>query len=111
MTRSRRTTGVRRRGRLLAYLAVAVLPLGAGGLAAQALVTAPAAQAATTTMFTYTGGEQTYPVPAGVTAVTITAVGAPGGNGLLPSAAGGTGAAVTATVPPAGGGMSWLSTR
>jgi len=56
MTRSRRTTGVRRRGRLLAYLAVAVLPLGAGGLAAQALVTAPAAQAATTTMFTYTGG-------------------------------------------------------
>ena len=44
MTRSRRTTGVRRRGRLLAYLAVAVLPLGAGGLAAQALVTAPAAQ-------------------------------------------------------------------
>ena len=28
--------------------------------------------------FTYSGGEQTYTVPAGVTSVTITAVGAPG---------------------------------
>src|SRR5437773_276610 len=67
------------RARLLAHLAV-VLPLGAAGLAAQALATAPAAQAAATTTFTPTGSEQTYTVPAGVTAVTIKAVGAPGGT-------------------------------
>lgn len=52
-----------------------------GRAAAQALATAPAAQAATTTTFTYTGGEQTYPVPMGTTAVTITPVGASGGVG------------------------------
>jgi len=101
MTRSRGTAGVRRR-RLLAHLAV-VLPLGAAGLAAQALAAAPAAQAAATT-FNYTGGEQVYPVPSGASAVAITAVGAPGGpgSGATPRAVA-DGASVTATVPlPAG---------
>jgi hypothetical protein len=50
------------------------------------------------TTFTYTGGEQTYTVPAGVTSVTITAVGAPGGSSQ-DGVAGGDGASVTATVP------------
>ena len=56
--------------------------------------------------YSYTGVEQTYTVPAGVTAVTITAVGAPGGSGPrntnttpTPGAyPGGDGASVTATV-------------
>jgi uncharacterized repeat protein (TIGR01451 family) len=88
--------GVWRRGRLAARLAM-VLSLGVAGLGALALATAPAAQAATATTFTETGGEQTYAVPPGVTAVAVTAVGAPGGN------VGGEGAVVTATVPlPAG---------
>jgi hypothetical protein len=89
---------VRRRGRLLARLAV-LLPLGAAGLAAQALATAPGAHAApTTATFTYTGAQQTYTIPAGATALTITAIGAPGGTEEY---AGGLGADVTATVPTA----------
>jgi len=99
MNRSGRSAGGRWRGRRLAHLAV-VLPLGAAGLAAQALTTAPAAQAApAATTFTYTGSEQDYTVPAGVSAVTITAVGAPGGTGAVGGAAGRNGASVTATVP------------
>ena len=56
----------------------------------------------------YTGAEQTYTVPAGVSTVTVTAVGAPGGAGpastnQAPVTAGaypgGNGASVTATVP------------
>ena len=76
-------------------LAVATAGLAgtAGPAAAQA---APAATPATTT-FSYTGAEQTYSVPAGITAVTITAVGAPGGADF--GTAGGHGASVTATVP------------
>jgi uncharacterized repeat protein (TIGR01451 family) len=58
---------------------------------------APAAYAAGTT-FTYTGGEQTYTVPLGVTSVTIDAVGAPGGVGDDDGYPAGDGASVTATV-------------
>jgi uncharacterized repeat protein (TIGR01451 family) len=79
-----------------------MLPLGTAGLVMAGVTIAPSALASTTTTFTSTGGEQTYSVPAGATAVTITAVGAPGGsswNGVH----GGKGAKVTATVPlPAG---------
>ena len=69
--------------------------VGAAGLVAG--VPAPA-QAAAATTFTYTGAEQTYPVPDGTTALVITAVGASGhaGNNLE---VGGAGAVVTATVP------------
>jgi len=69
--------------------------VGAAGLVAG--VPAPAL-AATTTTFSYTGGQQTYAVPAGAIAVTVTAIGAPGGTGFA-GAAGGYGADVTATVP------------
>lgn len=84
----------RGRGRLLANLTAAV-SLGAAGLCAQALVSAPAATSVT---FNYTGGEQTYAVPSGVTEVTVTAVGGTGGGYYF-----GNSAKVTATVPlPAG---------
>ena len=82
---------------------------GAGVLAAGLVVAGvgpavatPAVQAApATTTFSYTGAEQTYPVPAGATAVTVTAVGAPGA--FPGSILSGFGASVTATVPlPAG---------
>jgi uncharacterized repeat protein (TIGR01451 family) len=53
---------------------------------------------ATSCTYAYTGAEQDFTVPAGVTAVTITAVGAPGG-GSSDGAAGGNGAVVKATVP------------
>ena len=75
MTRTRRVAGAWRRCRLLTRLAVA-LPLGAAGLAAQAVAVAPAAQAAPTTTFLSTGKEQSYMVPPGTTAVQVMAVGA-----------------------------------
>ncbi len=54
--------------------------------------------------FTYTGSEQTYTVPAGVSSVTVTAIGGAGGSGTSDvsgkfASAGGDGASVTATVP------------
>ena len=86
-----------RRSRPLANMTAAV-SLGAAGLGAQALVSAPAAQAATSVTFNYTGAEQTYAVPPGVTEVTVTAVGGIGGGYYF-----GNSAMVTATVPlPAG---------
>ena len=76
-------------------------------VAAGALFAAGPASGATTATYSYTGGEQTYTVPAGVTAVTLTAVGAPGGSGpgstnvapTVPGAyPGGDAASVTASV-------------
>ena len=51
------------------------------GLAAVVVATVGGAEpaAAQSTEFSYTGGEQTYTVPAGVSSLSITAVGAPGG--------------------------------
>lgn len=48
---------------------------------ASALIWSGVAQADTTS-FTYTGGEQSFTVPAGVTSLHVTAVGAPGGLGV-----------------------------
>jgi len=68
---------------------------------AAAGATAPAAYASAppATTFPYTGTEQTYTVPAGITSVRVTAVGAPGGAGNpgpdIPGVAGGLGAEVT----------------
>jgi hypothetical protein len=97
-----------RRGRLAGgrwVSALAVLPLAAAGLVAQAGVAGPALAATST--FIYTGLEQTYTVPAGVSAVTITAVGAPGGAGN-PVAPGGKGASVTATVAVTAGATLYV---
>ena len=47
----------------------------------------------------YTGGVQTYTVPAGMTLLKVTAVGAAGGNNSSNSFAGGQGGSVTATIP------------
>ena len=52
-------------------------------LAAAWPATSPAG-AATTTTFLYTGAQQTFVVPAGVTSVQVLAVGGRGGNGLAP---------------------------
>jgi hypothetical protein len=65
---------------------------------------AVAAQDAGATTFTYTGGEQTYEVPAGVAVVRITAVGAAGGSsGGCTGGAGGRGASVSADFRVSGG--------
>jgi hypothetical protein len=75
----------------------------AGALALAGMVTAPSAFAQTTesTTFTYQSGAPTqqYPVPAGVTQVTITADGGSGGPSIPSGLAGGAGGEVTATVP------------
>ena len=62
-----------------------------------AVLVPPAAGAATQTQtFSYTGGEQVFTVPAGVTAVHIVGVGAPGAGNLSGSKAGGLGAVAAA---------------
>src|SRR5262252_5805317 len=52
----------------------------AAGPAAASIHAHPARPGGFTTPYVYTGTEQTYTVPAGVTAPAITAVGAPGGT-------------------------------
>ncbi|MDO7877801.1 glycine-rich protein [Hymenobacter sp. ASUV-10] len=49
--------------------------------------------------YSYTGGVQTYTVPAGMTLLRVTAVGAAGGFNSSNSFAGGQGGSVTATIP------------
>jgi Bacterial Ig domain/Glycine rich protein len=66
-----------------------------GVLAAIALC--PATAAGATTLFSYTGGEQTYTVPVGVTSVSIVAIGGPGG-GTGGNSAGGRAADVSGVV-------------
>jgi hypothetical protein len=68
-----------------------VAAIGVGFCAVVAGVSATAAGAS---VFAYTGAEQVWPVPAGVTAVRVVAIGAPGGG-----SGGGAGAIVTADVP------------
>jgi hypothetical protein len=62
-----------------------------------------AAQGAEATTFTYTGGEQTYEVPAGVALVRINAIGAAGGNLSCHGQSGGHGGSITADVPVTAG--------
>lgn len=84
-----------RRGRSRFTAAFTSAVLVASGAALGVVAEAPPAAAATT-VFSYTGAEQTYVVPAGVHALYITAVGAHGGNGQW---YGGEGSTVVATVP------------
>jgi uncharacterized repeat protein (TIGR01451 family) len=88
----------------LSWPAVRLLALAAPVAAGLAMAAAPPlATPPAATTFTYTGAEQTDPVPTGTTAVTITAVGARGGTAQAGGGAGGNGVSVTATVPlPAG---------
>jgi hypothetical protein len=79
--------------------------LGLGGLA---VTPAPALAASIT--FAYTGGAQSFTVPAGVTQITVTAAGGQGGPGVragsncsLQTGCGGGGALVTATIPVTSG--------
>ena len=77
------------------------------GLACAApLVASPVASAAVPapTTFSFTGSEQTYVVPSGVTALSVDAIGAPGASGLsdgngLGAGVGGKGAEATGVVP------------
>lgn len=88
--------GSRRLFRSFALLASLVV-----GLVVLTALQIPAAQAASTA-FSFTGGEQQYTVPLGITAVTITAVGAPGSTGYGSGSAG-LGASITATISVTGG--------
>ena len=60
--------------------------------------------------FLPTGAEQTFVVPAGVTALTVTATGGRGGQGAGPGAVGGAGGRVTATIPVTPG-STWAVLR
>ncbi|WP_344188142.1 IPT/TIG domain-containing protein [Acrocarpospora corrugata] len=94
---SLRRRGPRRRLRGLALRGALALALAAGGL----IATGPAAQAAATTVtFSYTGGPQTFTVPAGVTSIVVDAFGAQGqaGPGPVPGGAGGRGGEAKATL-------------
>ncbi|MGH3238656.1 MAG: hypothetical protein ACRDOH_36450, partial [Streptosporangiaceae bacterium] len=86
-------------------------PLAAGLALVAAVVPAGQASAASggcttsgnqvTCTFTFTGAEQTFTVPSGITAVQVTAIGAAGAPGLTGAAAappGGRGAQVTGTI-------------
>ncbi len=76
---------------------------GMGVLALAAVLVAPTTvilspsvvRAATTVSFSYTGSEQTYLVPSGVSSLHVVAVGAPGGSGYWNAGAGGHGAIVS----------------
>ena len=77
--------GLRASQRCLRSLVALLLVFGVG---------ATAAPTAFAQVFTYTGAEQSYTVPAGVTVVHVIAVGAPGGGGT--QVTGGRGAVVAA---------------
>ncbi len=76
---------------------LALWTAGASTALAVSLVTSATAQAAA---FSYTGGEQTYTVPAGVNEVSINAIGAAGGTAAIPPQTypGGRGAMVSGVV-------------
>jgi Glycine rich protein/Bacterial Ig domain len=63
-----------------------------------AAVAWPAIAGASVTTFSYTGGEQTYTVPAGVSGLSVTAIGAPGGGPISCCLAAGRGAVVSGIV-------------
>ena len=90
--------GMSRRTHRRWFVSLPPLMLLLGSTTALVGLNASPASAIGATTFTYTGGEQTYAVPPGVTSVTITAVGAQGGPGPT-GGQGGDGASVTATVP------------
>ncbi|MFI8456908.1 hypothetical protein [Kitasatospora sp. NPDC085464] len=60
----------------------------------------------TTCTFAFTGAEQTFTVPAGVTQVDVTAIGAAGGLEALGGASGGRGAQVSGTLAGLSGGQT-----
>src|SRR3954469_6898411 len=66
--------------------------------AALSLLLVPAVASASTKTFSFTGGEQTYTVPPGVTSLYITAIGARGGGPLDSTGPGGRGARVPAVI-------------
>ena len=63
-----------------------------------AVVLWPATAGADVTAFSYTGGQQTYVVPAGVYGLSVTAIGAPGGGPVSGGLAAGRGAVVSGVV-------------
>jgi hypothetical protein len=82
------------------------------GIAGGTLVVAPAAEAATGTVsYAYTGGEQTFTVPAGVTSLHVEAVGGHGGDApslTTGTVSGGSGAVVTADLPVTAGQVLYV---
>ena len=109
MNQTTRTPWGSRLRALALALALALLPLL--GLAPAAAVQAASGDCTTTgdqvtCTFSYTGAEQTWQVPPGVSSVQVTAVGGSGSSYVASdgtTVAGGKGAKVSATVPlPAG---------
>lgn len=93
-----------RRGTVAALTGAAVLAAGAAfaPVAGAALPAGCSANAdgTVTCAYAYTGAEQQFTVPVGVTALTVRAVGAPGGADLQPTpVAGGRGAVTLSVIP------------
>jgi len=82
-----------RRSPSLTRLLIAAAIAAIVALLPPSLAAPPIALALSNASFSYTGGEQDFVVPAGVTSVTVTAKGAQGGND------GGKGGTTTATIP------------
>src|SRR5712691_4278629 len=70
----------------------------AGAVLGVVMLCCPVAASANTVVFSFTGGEQTFTVPAGVTGVHVVAIGGRGGAGVS-GEPGGFGALVEADLP------------
>ncbi len=93
--------------RRMRALGAGLVIIGALGLIAPAPswadpVCGPTGGGFTTCTFPYTGAEQQFVVPAGVSSINVLAIGGAGGNGFGVGS-GGLGAKVTATLPVSGG--------
>lgn len=99
---TRRRRGWRRGALLLAVgLVLGLAPAGLAHAASGDCATS-GGEVTCTYSYSYTGGEQTFTVPAGVTVLSVTAVGgrgADGYNGYNPAGVGGAGGVVTAAIP------------
>ncbi|MFJ9847731.1 Ig-like domain-containing protein [Kitasatospora sp. NPDC101155] len=105
-----RTGWAGRRGRALAvaagvFCAAGITPV-ALSVPAHAQGTCTTSGSTTTCTFAFTGAEQTFTVPNGVTQVDVTAIGAAGGLEGLGHASGGRGAQVSGTLTGLSGGQT-----
>ncbi|MFH8387624.1 hypothetical protein ACH4E7_43225 [Kitasatospora sp. NPDC018058] len=99
-----------RRGRVLAvaagvFCAAAVAPV-ALSVPAHAQGTCTVSGPTTTCTFAFTGAEQTFTIPAGVTQVDVTAIGAAGGREGVHNTSGGRGSQVSGTLTGLSGGQT-----
>src|SRR5262249_41547533 len=91
------------RGKLMCIRKIGVRAALVAVVSAVGLLAGAGSALAETKTFTYTGAEQEFEVPAGVTGVTIEAAGAQGGESSFQEFPGGDGARLVATFTATGG--------